>query len=165
MVSWVNNQGNSENYCSVSGFLLWKTEEMGNVLILLQQSFPSISPGILNLLSSAGFWNTPYTKSTAKAKLPLAQLIPVAEEVTAGAQRQKIPQSLLEASVDPIKGHSLFSTGDQPPTSGRVQAKFLAEKKFVSISEGLKLFHSVSLLPFVQNNFPVLISSKINLSE
>lgn len=115
MVSWVNNQGNSENYCSVSGFLLWKTEEMGNVLILLQQSFPSISPGILNLLSSAGFWNTPYTKSTAKAKLPLAQLIPVAEEVTAGAQRQKIPQSLLEASVDPIKGHSLFSTGDQPP--------------------------------------------------
>jgi len=54
-------------------------------------------------------------KSTAKAKLPSAQLILAAAKVTAGAQRQKIPQSLLEASMDPIKGQGLLSTGDQPP--------------------------------------------------
>lgn len=149
MVSWVNNQGNNENYC-VRGFLLWKREEMGNVLNLLQQSFPSISPGILNLLPSAGFWNSHYTIFTAKAKLPLAQLIPVAEEVTAVAQRQKIPQSLLEVSVDPIKGRGLFPTGDQLPHLVKSKQSSQQKKKIVSISKGLKWFHfSLSVLPFV----------------
>lgn len=66
-------------------------EEMGNMFDLFQQSFPSIDSGILKPLPSAGFWNIPYMKSTVKAELPLVWFIPTAEELTAGAQRQKIP--------------------------------------------------------------------------
>lgn len=109
-----------------------RKEEMGNAPGLFQQSFPSIDPGILKLLPSAGFWNTPYMKSTAKAKLPSAQLILAAEEVTAGARRQKIPQSLLEASVDPIKGRGLLSTGDQPPHLVESKQSSWQEKKISS---------------------------------
>lgn len=105
-----------------------RKEEMGNMLRLFQQSFPSIDSGILKLLQSAGFWNTPYMKSTAKAELPSARLIPTAE-LTAGARRQKIPQSLLEASVDPIKGRGLLSTRDQPPHLVESKHSLCWEKK------------------------------------
>lgn len=50
------------------------------------------------------------------------------------------------------------------PTSGGVQAELVAGKKIVSISKGFER-DSFSLLPFVQNNFPILITSKISLSE
>lgn len=143
-MSWVNNQGNNENYC-MRGVLLWKREGMGNVLSLLQQSFPSISPGILNLLPSAGFWNTHYTNPQQKQSChwPSSSRWQKKWQLWLRSRKSHSPSSRPQWIL--IKGQGLFPTGDQPPHLVKSKQSSWQEKKFFSISKRLKWFHFLSL--------------------
>lgn len=139
---------------------------MGNELGLFQQPFPFIHPGILKLPPSAGFLEHPLHRIHSESKAAVGPAHPGGRRSDSWGSEAENP-AVPPRSLGGSHQRTRVALHQGPaPTSGGVQAELVAgKKKVVSISEGLKWIHFLSLLPFVQNNFPILIASKISLSQ